>query len=298
VLRTLYRYPRKHYPLALLLALVGGVLGAHRVYLGMPGSAMGMFLSGGGLAFWWLRDLFVLRRLVDGVNAEQTRRETEGLPPRALSFLPPIDEQGDLQRPRWADRRAGRLALCGGALLLFLLGFSQGAVSVATGVLEPIVTVLVFLLASLVIARWAWMQRVPGLGALSLWAHRLRLFYFHVDPGPVWLLALRPVFGIFAAPFRARIRAEVQLHLQLGFSMSAIMIVADANEVVAAGSARAAAGLLFTEFLQTLIYTYLFVAPIGALITTQILVERRDRVVIVLALLTLLGIGLGAAAVG
>jgi len=209
VLRTLYRYPRKHYPLALACALLGGLFGAHRFYLGLVGSGMGMFLTGGGLLVWWLRDLFALRRMVAAVNAQQAKREAEGLPPRALAFLPPMHDQGDLDRPRWAARRTGRLSLYGSAALLLLLGFIQGVVSVATGVFEPLVTVCVFLFASLVVARWAWMRRVPGLDALSLWAHRLRLFYFHVDPGPVWLLAARPLFGILVAPFRARIRAEV-----------------------------------------------------------------------------------------
>lgn len=296
VLRTLYRYPRKHYPLALACALFGGLFGAHRAYLGLVGSAMGMFLTGGGVMVWWLRDLFALRRMVAAVNEEQLRREAEGLPPRALAFLPPIHEQGDLSRPRWASRRAGRLALCGSAVLLFLLGFSQGALSVATGVYEPLVTVCVFLLASLVVARWAWMRRIPGLDALSLWAHRLRLFYFHVDPGPVWLLALRPVFGVFVAPFRSRIRAEVQLHLQLGFVLSAILLLFDLQQVIDAGSIAIGTAVLFEEFLQTLVYTYLFVAPIGALITTQILVERHDRIVFALALLTLSGVMLGAGA--
>lgn len=293
VVRTLYRYPLKRYPVALACALFGGLFGAHRFYLGLVGSGMGMFLTGGGLLCWWLRDLFVLRRMVATVNAEQTQRQADGLPPRALAFLPPIDEHGDLSRPRWADRRTGRLSLYGSAVLLLLLGYSQGRVSMITGVHEPLVTVCVFLLASLLVARWAWMRRVPGLDALSLWAHRLRLFYFHVDPGPVWMLALRPVFGIFVAPFRSRIRAEVQLHLQLGFSLSAIMLLFDAREVIEAGTAGAAVRLLLAEFVQTLVFTYLFVAPIGALITTQILVERHDRVVVVLALLTLLGVGLG-----
>lgn len=293
VLRTLYRYPRKHYPVALACALLGGLLGAHRFYLGLVGSGMVMFLTGGGLGVWWLRDLFALRRMVAAVNAQQAKREAEGLPPRALAFLPPLHDQGDLDRPRWAARRTGRLSLYGSAALLLLLGFIQGVVSVATGVFEPLVTVCVFLFASLVVARWAWMRRVPGLDALSLWAHRLRLFYFHVDPGPVWLLAARPLFGILVAPFRARIRAEVQLHLQLGFSLSALLLLLDAQTVLEAGSLAEAGALLLAEFLQTLIYTYLFVAPIGALVTTQILVERHDRVVVALALLKLLGVWLG-----
>ena len=293
VVRALYRYPRKHYPIALLLVIVGGILGVHRAYLGFVGSAMGMFLSGGGGAFWWIYDVFTVRKLVDAANADQARREEEGLPPRALAFLPPIAEQGALTRPKWADKRSGSLRLYGSALLLLLLGLSQGVVSSATGVHEPVVTVVVFLFASLVVARWSWMQRVPVLGALSLWAHRLRLFYFHVDPGPVWLLALRPVFGVLLAPFQAKVRAEVQLHLQLGFVLSALLLLLDLREMMDAGSIGAAIGGLFGEFVQTLVFTYLFVAPIGALITTQILVERSDRAVWVLALLTLTGVGLG-----
>lgn len=293
-LRTLYRYPRKHYPVALTLALLGGLFGAHRMYLGLFGSALGMFLTAGGAGAWWLRDLYVLRRIVDEVNAQQSRREAEGLPPRALAFLPPLNEFWHGSRPRWADRRAGRVRLVASAALLLLLGFTQGVVSIATGVHEPLVTVCVFLFASLVVARWTWMQRVPGLASLSLWVHRLRLFYFHVDPGPAWLIALRPVFGVFVAPFLPKIRAEVQLHLQLGFALSALMLLLDVQTIREAGSLFVAAGLLFAEFLQTLIYTYLFVAPIGALITTQVLIERHDRIVAALSLLTLLGIWLGA----
>ena len=294
VVRALYRYPRKHYPLALRLAIGGGILGVHRAYLGFMGSAMAMFLSAVGGGIWWLYDLFTVRRLVGAANAEQARREEAGLPPRALSFLPPIAEQGALTRPKWAHKRSGSLRLYASALLLLLLGLCQGVISSATGVHEPVVTVVVFLFASLVVARWSWLQRVPALGALSLWAHRLRLFYFHVDPGPVWLLASRPIFGVLVAPFRAKVRAEVQLHLQLGFVLSALLLLFDLREMFAAGSIGAAIGGLFMEFLQTLVLTYLFVAPIGALITTQILVERSDRAVWVLALLTLTGVGLGA----
>ena len=293
VVRALYRYPRKHYAVALPLAIVGGVLGLHRAYLGLVGSAMGMFLSGGGACVWWVHDLFNLRRLVDGVNAEQARREEAGLPPRALSFLPPIDEHEALSRPRWADRRSGSLRLYGSALLLLLFGLAQGVVSAGTGVHEPLFTVCVFLFASLVVARWGWLQRVPLLGALSLWVHRLRLFYFHVDPGSLWHLALRPLYGVLVAPFQAKVRAEVQLHLQLGFAVSAFLMLGDLSEMRQAGSLGAALLGLFAEFLQTLVFTYLFVAPIGALITTQILIERSDRAVRVLAVLTLLGVGLG-----
>ena len=232
-----------------------------------------------------------MRRLVGAANAEQARREEAGLLPRALSFLPPIAEQAR-DASEVAHKRSGSLRPYASALLLFS-GLCQGVISSATGVHEPVVTVVVFLFASLVVARWSWLQRVPALGALSLWAHRLRLFYFHVDPGPVWLLASRPIFGVLVAPFRAKVRAEVQLHLQLGFVLSALLLLFDLREMFAAGSIGAAIGGLFMEFLQTLVFTYLFVAPIGALITTQILVERSDRAVWVLALLTLTGVGLG-----
>jgi hypothetical protein len=47
-----------------------------------------------------------------------------------------------------------------------------------------------------------------------------------------------------------------------------------------------------------LVYTYVFVAPTGALLTTQLLLSRRDRVVWALSAVTVGGIFLGLLSVG
>ena len=298
MLADLYRYERKSTPVALTLALTTGVLGGHRFYLGKTFTGLAMFLSGGGALFWLIWDLFQIRQMVAAYNAEEIRREQSDLPPRALAFLPPRSSATPQGRPKWARKRQGRATLLGSMALLLVLGFLLGTTAGATELWEPIVIVFSFILTTLLCAQWQGMNHAVGLRALSRWAHRLRLFYWHADPGSLWLMSLRPLMGVFLAPFQRRARAEVRLYLQLGLAFSTGLSAMDLPELLAADSWAAALGIWLAEFLQTLIYTYLFVAPIGAILTTQLLLQKRDTTVWGLSALVVVSVALGLAAVG
>jgi hypothetical protein len=62
----------------------------------------------------------------------------------------------------------------------------------------------------------------------------------------------------------------------------------DVLELIGSGGFFAGLGLLAVQFAQTLVCTYVFVAPASALITTQLLLEARDRVVWMLSAVVLL----------
>lgn len=298
IVTDLYRYRRKHYPVAAVFVLFGGLFGLHRFYLGKPVTGLAMLLSAGGGLIWWIRDLFRIRTMVAAFNAEEDARKEARQPPQGLGFLPPQDELNLNGPPAWAGKRRGRIKVAGSAVVLSLIGLSVGAVSGATGIYEPVVIILVFIVVTLTAARWKGAARIPVLGGLSRWSHRLRLYYYTVDPGSIWLLALRPFAGVFSAPWRSKARAEVRLYLQLGVIVSASFAVLDALQVSEAGSFWAGFGMLVAEFLQTLIYTYVFVAPTGALLITQLLLSRRDRVVWALSAVNVGFIYLGLLVVG
>ncbi|NKB99152.1 MAG: NINE protein [Pseudomonadales bacterium] len=292
VLAELYRYRHKSYRATFWIALLIGVVGGHRFYLGKTFSGAIMLTSLGAGFVWWIWDLIHLKEMVDAYNAQEEEREANGEPPQALAFLPQRDWQDMPETPAWAGQRNSRGHLIGSALLLLVLGFALGITSAATGVFEPVVTVLIFIAVTLVAARWDFMARVPGLRGLARWIHRLRLYYFAVDPGSVWRLMLRPIAGVFLAPWQKRARAEVRLYLQLGLVVTAFFVTADAAEFYGRGF-WVGLGMFLAELGQTLAYTYAFVAPIGAMLTTQLLVLRRDRVLWLLSGLTVATIYLG-----
>lgn len=293
VVDDLYRYRPTRFALTLPLALIFGPLGAHRFYLGYFWSGVCMFLSLGGGLIWWVVDLFRLRHLVAHRNAVEEAREQAGLPPKAMAFLPSRQELDLGAPPAWASRRSGPGRILGSACFLVLLGFLLGTLSSALSFYEPIAVLCLFVLASIVAARVPGLKRIPGVNALLRWVHRLRLFYHSVDPGSVWAVAARPIWGVLLAPWRPKVRAEVRLHLQMGGLIVLIFSVFDALELLASGGFLSGLALLVLQFLQTIVFTYLFVAPASALITTQFLLEARDSVVWTLCALMLLSLGLG-----
>lgn len=297
VLAELYRYPRKQVWIAALLCLLLGMLGAHRFYLGKTFTGILMFLSAGGGLVWWVWDMVRHRSHVADYNTEQARRESEGLAPIGLGFLPPMDTPRP-EHPTWFKRRSGRATLISGTALLIVTGIGLGAVSGAISFYEPVATTLVFIVISLISARLDVLEHVPVLRGLNRWVHRLRLYYYHVDPGSMWWLALRPIFGVFVAPLQPKARAEVRLYLQLGIAFSLLYFAFDILEFAADSSFWAGLGNAFGEFVQNLVYTYIFVAPIGAILTTQILIQRKDAVVWIMSLFTVSGITFGLWAVG
>ena len=274
------------------LAIPLGILGAHRFYVNKPFTGFSMLMSGGGGLAWWLWDLFHLRQMTQAFNAEEAHREASGLPPQGLGFLPAKGALNIHTPPAWSARRSGRARVYGSALLLALIGFSMGAISGATDLYEPVIVMALFVVVSLLAARWKPMTTLPILSSLARWAHRLRLYYHTVDPGNIWLLATRPLYGIFIAPWQPKARAEIRLYLQLGVAFALLLAIPDILEMMERGFWRGL-GLLLGEFLQILVYTYAFVAPAGALLTTQLLLTTRDRVVWVLSVLLLSATWLG-----
>ncbi len=297
-LSDLYRYRHKHRGVALTLAVLLGVLGAHRFYLGKVFTGVAQLFSGGGGLVWWIWDWFHVRSMVETYNIEQDERERQGLPPKDFAFLPPLDQLNLAERPSWVKRREGRGQIIGGGALLTAIGVGLGAICGSLGFPEPIVTVFALIFVTLFGARWMMMTRIPVLSTLTRWHHRLRLYYFAIDPGNVAGLALRPFAGVFFAPWRQRARAEVRLYLQLGVFFAVAFAALDLAEARERDSMWASFGLLVGEFAQTLVYTYALVAPVGAILTTQLLISRRDGVVWSLSAVTMGAILFGFWAVG
>ena len=162
--------------------------------------------------------------------------------------------------------------------------------------IEPAVTLVVFICVTLLAARLPGIAHVPLLRGIARWSHRLRLYYHTTDPGNAWLLALRPIAGVFYALWIPRMWAEVRLYLQLGVAFAFGFALLDISEALEYDSLGQSIAMLIGEFVQTLVYTYAFVASAGALLTTQLLLSRRDEVVWALSGLALLGVYLGFSA--
>ena len=286
VVDDLYRYRTKRTSVAWALLILTGILGGHRFYLGQGGRGLLYLLSAGGGLVLWLRDFGLIKQLVSEYNAREEAAQQSGMPPQALKFLPPIAEINLQAPPLWAARRSGRSVLVGGSILLLILGLSMGTIAGATGVIEPLVIMVLFMAITLVAARLPLLRKVPILAGLSRWNHRLRLYYFTTDPGSVWMLAARPYVGLLIAPWRAQSRAEVRLYLQLGLTFGVGFMALDLYELREYGF-WASFGLIVAELAQTVVYTYVFVAPVGAILLTQQLIARKDGVVLLMSLATL-----------
>jgi len=298
VVDDLYRYHRKYLSLARLLVIALGFLGVHRFYLGKTFTASLMLLTGGGCLVWWIVDAFRIKVLVNHYNTQEAQRQKDGEPPQRLAFLPQKKALNINQPPAWVALRNGRLRIYGSLFLLALTGLSLGAISGSTGIFEPTIILFVFIFVSFAAARSEIAGKIPVLASLIRWIHRLRLYYYSVDPGNIWGLALRPVFGIFYALYHKKARAEVRLYLELGLAFSILFLAMDVMQFSEHDSFWAGVGEMLGEFIQTLIYTYLFVAPVGALLTTQILLSRSDWVVWLLGGACLAGLLLGLQLVG
>lgn len=293
VINELYSPRPKYVPLALVLCIFLGLFGAHRFYLGKTLTASLMFLTAGGCLVWWIVDIVRIRKLVRQHNSLEQAREASGLPPLNLAFLPEKSQFRIDQLPAWLPKRSSKSRVYGSLFLLTLIGFILGVISGPTGTYEPTIILVVFIVASLTTARLRLAAKLPVIASLTRWVHRLRLYYYSVDPGNIWLLAMRPIYGVFFAPFNRKARAEVRLYLELGLIFSILFVVSDLVEISQHESIWAGIGLMIAELLQTLIFTYFFVAPIGALLTTQILLSRRDWVIWLLSLACVTGVYVG-----
>ncbi|MGB2426851.1 MAG: TM2 domain-containing protein [Alteromonas sp.] len=293
VIDELYCPKPKYASVALLLAIFLGLFGGHRFYLGMVLTGTVMFLSAGGGFICWIVDIFRIKTLVREHNQRQQERQDAGLPPNDLAFLPPKVDFTINRPAAWLPKRSSKGRVYGSLFLLTLIGFILGVISGPTGTYEPTIILIIFIIASLVTARIKLAAQVPLIASLTRWVHRLRLYYYSVDPGNIWLLGLRPLYGVFFAPFTKKARAEVRLYFELGLIFSILFVVSDLFEIAQQNSIWAGIGRAIAEFVQTLIFTYLFVAPVGALLTTQILLSRRDWVIWLLSAACVYGIYIG-----
>ncbi|MDH3735224.1 MAG: TM2 domain-containing protein [Gemmatimonadota bacterium] len=296
VLEDLYKYPKKKKWVARLLWLFTGLFGGHRFYLDRTLSAVFMMFTGGGAGAWWVVDGFLIGRLVATYNEDQESRKRTGLPPRALSFMPPLRGAYLPPEPAWAAKRSGRARLVGDAILLFFFGSVLGSMFVTNGNPEPVIAVFVLIAITLLGARWDALAELPVLRALDRWNHRLRLYYYVTDPGGPLRLAFRPLFAPIIAPFRKRARAEARLYITFGAWLTMAFTALDVTQSfggIGVGAAALTTVQLFGDLIVTLATVYLFAAPIGAILTTHLLLERTDKLIWVLSLITVLGVVLG-----
>ena len=293
VIDELYCPKPKYVSIALVLAVFLGLFGGHRFYLGKTLTGALMFFTFGGGLLWWFVDMIRIKSLVKAHNRREKERQDAGLPPWDLAFLPTRENFIIDAPPAWLDKRSSKSRVFGSLFLLLLIGFTLGVIAGPTDTYEPTIILCIFILASLTTARLSGTANIPIVASLMRWVHKLRLYYYSVDPGNIWLLGIRPICGIFYAPFNKKARAEVGLYFQLGLIFSIIFVASDIIEIAQHDSLWAGIGLTFAELLQTMIFTYLFVAPIGALLTTQILLSRRDWVIWLLSFACIYSVYLG-----
>jgi hypothetical protein len=179
--------------------------------------------------------------------------------------------------------------------VLAVAGLSVGAFSAASGVYEPIVTIVALSAITLLGARWDALASVPMLRSFDRWSHRLRLFYYINDPGGPLQLFFRPLLGLLTAPFRRRARTEAWLYLQLGVWFTIVFTGLDLLQAVSVGADGVSVhpiDFLF-DAAMTFASVYAFAAPIGAILTAHVLLEERDAVVWLLTAVTLTAVLLG-----
>ncbi|WOJ95114.1 TM2 domain-containing protein [Congregibacter variabilis] len=295
VLEELYRYPLKRREIAWILWALTGLVGGHRFYLDRPATALAMAVTAGGGLVWWIADFFFIPKMLRSFNDDQTARKHSGQPPRALSFMPPSRGMALPPRPDWIEKRSGRSRLSGDLIVLVLAGIGVGAISSNTGNFEPVIAIVALSAITLLGARWDALATTPILRNFDRWSHRLRLYYYVNDPGGPVTLFFRPILGLITAPFRKRARAEAWLYLQIGLWFTIIFTGMDVLEAITID----AQGLsihpmdFLADVAVTLVSIYAFAAPIGAILTTYVLLERRDLIVWALSCITLAAIYFG-----
>lgn len=290
VLEDVYRYRLKKPEVAWGLWLLTGIFGGHRFYFGKIGTGLLMLATGGGSGFWWFLDALSINRMVREFNDRQREREAAGLPPQEMDFMPafPTDEQLE-GPPSWAPLREGRARLAGDALVLLVAGTALGAISGSRGDYEAITAVLALIAITVLGARWD--PTLPLLGELDRWSHRLRLYYRFNDPGGPLSLLFRPLVGPVTAWFRKQARAEVRLYLQLGAAFTILFTLVDV--VQAWGATGFEASALIGDLFVTFFTVYAFATPIGAVLTTHLMLDRKDEIVWALSAWTVLWMVVG-----
>jgi hypothetical protein len=309
LLAELYTYARKKHTVAWLLWATLGWLGAHRFYLGREFTGLVMFFTAGGGLIWWVADAFFVGRMVRTHNQRQEEREKAGLPPLELDFMPPLRDAALRRTPGWVEEWNNRgrgqktLRLLGDVLVLVVAGAFLGwAVGHVEGGIEAAVAVGLLMATTAVGAGPRWIPDVPVAKDLMKWSHRLRLYYYHNEPGSPVALLFRPVTALLWAPFQARSRAEVRMYFEIGAVFAGLFLLIDlvpeilvpamsANTPVQIGSFLAGR---VTELFSTFFLTYGFSAPIGAVLILYLLMRPTHRLPRILCGVTLVAMVAGA----
>jgi hypothetical protein len=293
VLADLYAYRRKRTAVAWLLWALFGWAGGHRFYVERPGTGLLMLFTGGGGAVWWIADAFLLNGMVRAHNAEQERRQREGQPPLELAFMPPLADDVLRQPPpwtrEWEQRGAPRAAirLAGDVLVLLIAGSALGGLAGARGGEEAVFAAVAVITVTVLGGKVGWLDRFPLVRGLIRWSHRVRLFYYYNRPGTPIGLLFRGFIGIMLAPFRRRDRAEAMLYIRMGAVFTMIFLALDVAEDVggplleiglAALAPQRLIALWLQEAFMTFVLIYVFVTPIGAVLTLHLLTRRTHTV--------------------
>jgi hypothetical protein len=309
VLADLYAYRRKRKWVAWTLWALFGWAGGHRFYLERPGTGVLMLLTGGGALLWWVVDAFLLNGMLRGHDAEQARREREGLPPLELAFMPPLAVDVLREPPpwtvEWAQRTRGRAAvrLIGDVLVLLIAGRILGSLAGARGGEEAVFAAAAVIVVTVLGGKVGRLDEIPLARGLILWSHRIRLFYYYNRPGSPPGLLFRGFLGLILAPFRRRDRAEAMLYIRMGAVFTLIFLTLDVVEDVggplifdmglAALAPHRLVGLWMREAFMTFVLIYAFVTPIGAVLTLHLLTQRTHTLPRILGGIALLAIGRG-----
>ncbi len=96
-------YPRRDLTEVKRRWMLMGLFGGHRAYLGHDLVSTLMAITFGGLGIWWLLDRKNLESLTEEWNADQARRETEGLSPKDVDGLLMADPSDLEVIPEWIN---------------------------------------------------------------------------------------------------------------------------------------------------------------------------------------------------
>jgi hypothetical protein len=211
---------------------------------------------------------------------------------------------------KWHARGPVRrgIRFLGDTLVLLVSGIALGALTGVDGGLEGVFAIMALIVVTLLGGAAGWLDRVPMAGAFLRWSHRLRLFYYYNRPGSPASLLMRGITGIFAAPFRRKVREEARLYLEVGVVFALGFLSIDVVQNVAgpmvSGAGLAALspfhllGVWMQEAFVTFFVIYAFAAPIGATLTVHLLTQRTHTVPRIMGGLALLFIALGAGWIG
>ncbi len=287
-------YPHKELRITLVLWLLTGVFGGHRFYLERHGTAMLMFISGGGGLFWWIADVFLLKEMVQEFNEEQDRRKAGGLPAVGWEFIPSVDVDFSSIPPWYKDKKGAAKALGKGMIVadvVVLAVFSSylGDFMFGRGVFQPAVAALINMIIILFGNRLMPYFHLPIVHEIIHLDYKLRLFYYFNKPGGALNLLFRPIFGLFKAPFDQKVRAEIKIYMEISAVFAAFFLVIDLLVKLFSASLSFDNLLenLFNKLIRDLIIIYVLVSPICATLTKHLLLGRSRIVLWLLCGITL-----------